>query len=474
MISKNFKRLVACASMIVAFSYAAGCSVDYPSTSGTSLSRITNSGDADFSKFVVVGNSLTAGFQSGGMAKTFQMNSYGAIIARQLGMDSAGSMGSEFEQPLFADPGTPGTLTLCVTSSGPSPTGVTGALSNPLNLALARPYDNVAVPGSFVWDFMNATGSSNATSWSQTRFGSQNALFDPILRGLGTQFQQVRALSPTFVIWWEGHNDILGYATSGAGIRGNFQAAAVAGYTPVNSSDPLFGTFGYNFADGFNASMDSLATIGADVITGNIPYVTDIPYFTTIFPSSSVPDTNGHPWYLITNPSTGAKTRLYYQEATTPDSIVYLLLPVSSLFGSLSASIGDLNPATPYGLHPLDPIQGKYTLTIAEVASIKNIIDSYNASIAAAAAEHGYPVLDVKAIFSEVKAVSGSAGPGYSIGSGIKVKADFISGGLFSLDGVHPSALGYAFVANEYIKAINEHYGSNIPLVNFNSFLNPQ
>ncbi len=470
----HIKRLVAFLSMVVALTYFNACSVDYPSTSSPDFGRITTSGDADFSKFVVVGNSLTAGFQSGGMARTFQLNSYGAVIARQLGMDSAGKMGSEFEQPLFADPGTPGTLTLRVTSSGPSPTGVTGAVTNPLNLALARPYDNIAVPGSFVWDFTHATGSTNNTSWSQTRFGSQNALFDPILRGLGTQYQQVKALAPSFVIWWEGHNDILGYATSGAGIRGDFQAAAVAGYTPVNASDPLAGTFGYNFNDGFNASMDSLASIGAGVITGNIPYVTDIPFFTTVFPSSSVPDTNGHPWYLITNPSTGAKTRLYYQESTTPDSIMYLLLPVSSLLGSTSAAIGDLNGATPYGLHPLDPIQGRYTLTINEVANIRTIIDSYNASIAAAAAEHGYTVVDFNHIFSDIKAVSGSAGAGYSIGSGIKVKTDFISGGLFSLDGVHPSALGYAFVANEYIKAINAHFGSNIPLVNFNSFMNPQ
>lgn len=471
---KHFKRLIALASMVVALTYV-GCSVDYPSTSSANLPLITTSGNADFTKFVVVGNSLTAGFQSGGLAQKFQLNSYGAIIARQLGMDSAGTMGSTFEQPLFADPGTPGTLTLRVTASGPSPIGVTGAVSNPLNLALARPYDNVAVPGSFVYDFMNATGSSNATSWSQTRFGSQNALFDPILRGLGTQFSQIKALDPTFVIWWEGHNDILGYATSGAGIRGSFQAAGVAGYTGIDASDPLHTAFGgFNFQDGYKAGLDSLFATGAEIITGNIPYVTDIPYFTTIFPSSSVPDTNGHPWYLITNPTTGAKTRLYYQESTTPDSIMYLLLPVSSLFGSTSAAIGDLNAATPYGLHPLDPIQGKYTLTIAEVASIRAIVDSYNASIDAAAAAHDIPVLDVNAIFTDVKAVSGSAGAGYPLGSGIRVKADFISGGLFSLDGVHPSALGYAFIANEYIKAINAHYNSNIPLVNFNSYLNPQ
>ena len=43
--------------------------------------------------------------------------------------------------------------------------------------------------------------------------------------------------------------------------------------------------------------------------------------------------------------------------------------------------------------------------------------------------------------------------------------ADFITGGLFSFDGVHPSNTGHAVVANEFIKVINEKYNASIPLV---------
>ncbi|MFQ5511491.1 MAG: hypothetical protein ACE5EO_06535, partial [Candidatus Krumholzibacteriia bacterium] len=41
--------------------------------------------------------------------------------------------------------------------------------------------------------------------------------------------------------------------------------------------------------------------------------------------------------------------------------------------------------------------------------------------------------------------------------------ADFISGGVFSLDGVHPSSLGYFIVAREFIKTINASFGASLP-----------
>ncbi len=469
--SKNLIRLAALFSLAGALAYSAGCSVDYPNAGSSTPARITTSGSADFSSFVSVGNSLTAGYQSGGLSQKYQVNSYPAIIARQLGIDSAGYNGTEFQQPLITDNGTTGILTLSVGATGPTPVPATGTTNTNNNLGLGRSYDNMAVPGAFVYDFLNAHNSTD--SWSITRFGSTNSLFDLIGRGLGTQYYQITTLQPTFIIWWEGHNDILGYATSGAGIRGDFQSALVAGYTGINPSDPLATAFGYDFDTGYKKNLDSLAAIsGAEMIVGNIPDVTALPYFTTIFPSSSVRGTlniNGVlvPDSLVTSPTTKAK--LYYQEAVTPDSIQFLLLPVSSLLGKTNVPGFT---GLPYGLHPSAPIQGKYTLTYQEVASVQAIVTSYNSTIASAAAAKSIPVVDFYSLFNDVKAVSGSAGPGYPIGSGVSLKTDFISGGLFSLDGVHPSTVGYAFVANEWIKAINSFYNSHIPLANIATYLN--
>ena len=36
--------------------------------------------------------------------------------------------------------------------------------------------------------------------------------------------------------------------------------------------------------------------------------------------------------------------------------------------------------------------------------------------------------------------------------------------GVFSEDGVHPNARGYALVANTFIEAINEKFSANVPL----------
>ena len=48
----------------------------------------------------------------------------------------------------------------------------------------------------------------------------------------------------------------------------------------------------------------------------------------------------------------------------------------------------------------------------------------------------------------------------------ISMNAAFLSGGAFSLDGVHLTPRGNALAANEFIKAINAKYGSKIPVLN--------
>ncbi|MCE7071653.1 hypothetical protein LZG74_15145 [Dyadobacter sp. CY327] len=44
------------------------------------------------------------------------------------------------------------------------------------------------------------------------------------------------------------------------------------------------------------------------------------------------------------------------------------------------------------------------------------------------------------------------------------------SGNFFSSDGIYPSPLGQAIIANEVIKAVNQHYGAKIPLIDLKGF----
>ncbi|MBX7152929.1 hypothetical protein K1X84_14965 [bacterium] len=446
--TKFLNRLMIAGSLSLLIIYSA-CTPDYPGAPSGNFSN----GTADFTKYVAIGNSLTAGYQNGGLRATFQTNSYPRMIAGQLGVDMTYNP--------FPDSGTAGSLFFGNPSFSPttgSPNLIGSIISTtPTNSLQPTPYENLGVPGAFLYDFLNAT--SNTTCWQATRLGStSNTLFNAIVRG-NTQFANLKAMaaagSPaTLISFHLGNNDILGYATNGAGLNGNFQAiAGVPPYTPVNSSDPLATALGYNFSDGYSRAIDSLLTLNADLIIANIPNVTSIPFFTAVNKDSVT---------VNLNPLTKAK--IY----TTETDVRYVTLTASRYIGRTDFGAGA--PA-PYGLHPSNALGGQFTLTNTEVTNITNIVNGYNQVIATVAAAHNIPVADLNSFFSNVAAVSGPTGSGYSIGSGLRVKTDFISGGLFSLDGVHPSTLGYAVLANEMIKAINVHYNSTVPEVDLNQFI---
>ena len=449
--SRFLKRMTVVVGLTLTIMYAS-CTPDYPNAPNGSFS----SGTADFTKYVSIGNSLTAGYQNGGLRDVFQTNSYPRMIAAQLGVDMTYNP--------FPDSGTAGSLfygnpAFSPTTGSPNLIGSVTSTA-PTNSLQPTPYENLGVPGAFLYDFLNAT--SNTTCWQATRLGSSsNTLFNAIVRG-STQFANLKAMAAasvpaTFISFHLGNNDILGYATNGAGLNGDFTAVAgVPPYTPVNSSDlPLATILAYNFADGYARSIDSLLTLNADLVLANIPNVTDIPFFTAVNKDS-----------VTVNLSPLVKAKIY----TTETNVQFVTLTASRYLGRTDFGAGAA-PDHPYGLHPANPLGAQFTLTTTEVANISNIISGYNQVIDAIAAAHDIPVADLNGFFANVAAVSGPTGAGYPIGSGLRVKTDFISGGLFSLDGVHPSTLGYAILANEIIKTVNAHYGSTVPEVDLNQFI---
>ncbi len=413
-----------------------------------------STGDADFTRFVVVGNSLSAAYQNGTLYESSQKYSFGKLIADQVGAD--------FAQPYYSDPGAGGRLEIASFNEDGTPNIVPNAnTGQPTNLEYPAPYNNLGIPGAWLADALFAT---NANDCVTGQAGSPNPYFDLVLRGLGTQLQQAKALNPTFLIFWLGNNDILGYAGSGG----------VYAHNDVNTFTALY-----------SMALDTLATTNAKVVVANIPYVTATPYFTTIGPKVGLA--------IKDAVDAGLAVGVYYQKNGEFGPVpatqfvdyngLFQLQVILTLAGSkYAALIGQptgqyyrdigLDPALvgvdttqPFGLHPLNPYPDAYTLDEDEITEVKNTIDGFNNAIATLAAAHNYPVVDVNAFLNQV------AASGYDA-NGIHFTSDYITGNTFSLDGVHPTSRGYAVIANLFIEKINETYGANIPKVDVASVPN--
>lgn len=362
--------------------------------------------------YIALGDSLTAGFSSGSLVETHQRNSYPALIARADGSAS-------FEQPTVSEPGIPAELTLVSLTPGPIVAPKASQPGAPTNLGLARPYNNLGIPGADSLDILATVTDGGG-------------FHDLILRGHGTALQQAAALHPAFITLWIGNNDALGAALQGRAIEGTT-------LTPVAK-----------FRDRYTQIVADVKAMGGTVVAANIPDVDTIPFVTTIHPyvvnpvtQEPVLDANGQTVPLIG--PTGSLA-----------SNAYVLLSASSL---LAQGIGVPKALGGQGT----PLPDSVVLDADEVGAIKDHVAGYNLAIQDLCSAAGIPVLDVNAIFRDIVTNGRNVG-------GVRLSADYLTGGIFSYDGVHPTELGYAVLANEWIAKINEG-GLNLPVVDLGPFL---
>jgi hypothetical protein len=392
-----------------------------------------STGKANFSNFISVGNSLTQGYMDGGLYAYGQSNSYPAIIAQQIKLADP-SM--PFTQPMVTGNGSGyihlaylnGQLTPIQpgddSTAGPNPCDQDPSWASWGTSLQGNSYNNLGIAGILL-NYCVPIGST------ETILCNAILGFNPYGRFINftypTQYiDLIRASKATFFTCWLGNNDVLSYATSGGVVQDTtlpiFGKLALNDITPTNV-----------FAQKYDSILSAFHSIGAQGVCATIPDVTSIPFFNTV------------PLYVMVN---GVKQYLYISTAT----------------GVRQAKVGDYILLTEYnnvlagqGLYQSNPIPNNEVLDASEVDSVETATNAYNASIKSIAASFGYPVVDMHSFLTTLQS-------SITI-DGVTLSRTFIQGGAFGLDGVHPTAIGYALIANQFIAQINASYGSTIPPV---------
>jgi lysophospholipase L1-like esterase len=388
-------------------------------------------GNADFTRYVAVGNSLTAGYADGGVYRESQLNSYPNILAGQF--KTVG--GGDFVQPLFTEAQANGSgyirLRRLPASSTSLPTldtaktqlAVRGLTSTgrPLYTLFTDANQNLGVPAIKVADILIPGYGSSAG----------NPYFERLLSDKATTYFQYvsnNLSNATFFSCWLGNNDALLYATSG-------------GAGTENTANGLTTTA--LFTTNFTAMMNKLTEGSRKGVVISIPNVVQAPFFTTVTAQvNALVASQGRTGLAI-------RTKNGVRLSTTGD---YFLLSVAPFLNTFLAQ--------GVGLSVANPVPDQFVLDASEVQALTTRIGEFNAIMKSQADAKGIAYVDINSIFQQI-----TSSGGYSQ-NGITYTASYIQGGAFSLDGIHLTPAGYALVANEIIKGINSKYSSTVPQVN--------
>ncbi|REG89110.1 SGNH/GDSL hydrolase family protein [Winogradskyella sediminis] len=475
-------------------------------------------GTADFSNYVAIGNSLTAGFTDNALFIASQENSMPNMLAQKFALAGGGT----FTQPLMDDniggllfggnQNEDGSFGPRLYFDGSGPASLPGMSSTEAFAPSLGSQNNMGVPGAASFHLLYdgygnpanlLTDPPTANPYYVRMASAPNATI------LGDALAQ----QPTFVSLWIGNNDVLGYATSGGD-------QTVAAITPQAT-----------FEGSINAIVGALQAANVQGVMANIPYVTTIPHFTTV-PYNPLDPTNPDfgPQIPLLNSIFGALNPIFnavdpnraivfseteasavvikdesldnisgtiiaalnasptfpgfiaqfglpaeaaplvanllgatYGQTRQANANDLLVLPSSSIIGtvnmeSVAALMDQGLPQALAGQFSVEgvslPLEDKWVLIPTEQDELQIATDSFNETLEAAATSAGFAFVDANSLMQQLD------NGGYSDGNFI-LTSSLVTGGAFSLDGVHPTARGYALLANEFMKEIDETYGSN-------------
>jgi lysophospholipase L1-like esterase len=373
--------------------------------------------DPLFERYVAIGNSITAGFQSFGINDSTQALAYPVLLAR--------AMGSTFFVPYMNRPGCPGPLTNVFTQARVGGGGA-GFCALRKSQSFPPPFlSNLGVPGAEVVEAFNY--------FDPTIVPSATDVYRTFLLGGYTPVAAARRARPTFVTVWLGNNDVLGAVLDMA-----------------NAGNPALVTPSATFATRYAALMDSLDQIGTiqgGVLIG-VVHVVLAPYSSTgrayAAAAAAIPTLTVNPNCLVGAAVPGGQP------------------PLDSVFVSVPFHYGaPLVSQAAAGVPTTLDCSVPQVISTAEALNMVAEVGGYNAAIAQAAQARGWVYLDPNAL---LVSLLGSIRPFPAFPPDpAATTAPF--GAALSHDGVHPSSSTHRLIAQSLRAVINAVYNTSIPAI---------
>lgn len=368
-------------------------------------------------RYLSIGNSITAGFQSAGINDSTQNLSYPVFFAR--------AVGTSFAVPSLNMPGCPPPLVNNLTGERVLPVLPTGCAFRS-HEPLPPFFNNLAVPGAHVIDPLNnLDAESNANTLTMLILGGK------------TQIQALTDANPTFVSVWIGNNDVLGALTSS-----------------TNPGDPAEITSQADFETRYGAILDAVDAAGASAALISVGDVALIPY-------ASLGQTY---WCLKTGACPGVPPApfppLFTVDISCSPSAIGAGGQGESILVPWTVGIVQILTAAQGLAQVLDCTDDSQVATPSEVMAMQTAVVGYNTYIAAQAAARGYAYFDINpSLIAAV--VSGDIPPFPNIPPDAPL-SPVTFGPLFTLDGVHPSSETHRLVADSLISVVNQTFGTTI------------
>jgi lysophospholipase L1-like esterase len=364
--------------------------------------------DPLFRSYVALGNSITAGYQSGGISDSTQRESYARLFAMQVN--------TRYAYASFAGSGCPAPI-----DTFPSTRPDTTSCYLRRQETLTSRLNNVAVPGATSLDPISASTSAS------------NPLTTFILGGK-TQVEKAAEAEPTFISAWIGNNDVLAPALSG--ILVPFTGVS-AGMTPVDTFIARYQTM--------LTQLRAIPTLKGGVLIG-VVQVANAP---VLVPSIAflAPQTQ-----LAINAATG-RTVTVDPLCATAGALISLQILNEIRDGTHPPTIACHTAGEPA------PVGNIFVLDASEQTALRTQINQYNAFISAKADSLGWAYYDPNHTLDSLK----TAGCIPAVPNLASLTHTF--GDCVSLDGVHPNGTAHRAIVDDMIAAVNAKYAKNIPLL---------